>query len=80
MPEPNRPPFRIEQRIEGWQLSQIADAKLSLVVLCDACPNFRGWKPMELRRDFVDAPIEAIAPRLRCGRCRSAWIRVGATA
>jgi hypothetical protein len=82
MPEPNRPPFRIEARIEGWRLSQIAEAKLSLVVMCDACPNFRVWKPMELRRDFGrdrDLAVETIAMRLRCRHCRSAWIRVGAS-
>lgn len=79
MPEPNRPCYRIETQLKGLRMEEIAATGRDLTVMCDACPNFRIWKPHELRRVFVklsSARIEDVAERLRCRQCRSSWLRI----
>ena len=80
MPEPNRARYRIETQLKGLRLCEIADARRDLVVMCDACPNFRVWKPHELRRTFAklrNTRIEDVAEHLRCRKCGSNWLRIG---
>ena len=80
MPEPNRPRYRIETQLQGLHMWEIADARRELVVMCDACPNFRIWKPHELRRTFAkfrNTRIEDVAGHLKCRKCGSNWLRIG---
>jgi hypothetical protein len=80
MPEPNRARYRIESQLQGKRMCEIIDARADLVVMCDACPHFKVWKPNELKRTFArlrNTRIEDIAARLKCRACRSKWLRVG---
>jgi len=80
MPEPNRARYRIETQLKGLRMWEIADARLELVVLCDACPNFKVWKPSELKRVFAkmrNTRIENVASQFRCHRRGSNWLRIG---
>lgn len=80
MPEPNRARYRIETQLRGLRMWEIADARLEIVVLCDACPNFKVWKPHDLKRTFAklrNTRIENVATQFRCRRCGSNWLRIG---
>jgi hypothetical protein len=80
MPEPNRAHYRIATQLKGLRMGEIAAAGRDLTVICDACPNFRIWRPHELRRVFVklsNTRIEDVAERLRCRQCGSSWLRIG---
>jgi hypothetical protein len=80
MPEPNRPRYRIETQLQGLRMWQIIEHRQNIVVMCDACPNFRIWKPYELRRTFArlrNTRIEDVAGQLKCRRCGSNWLRIG---
>ena len=79
MPEPNRAPYRIEKQIQRRRVSQIIDAGIDLVVMCDACPNTRIWRRAEIARVFAkrgDASIEDVASHLTCSKCGSNWLQV----
>lgn len=80
MPEPNRARYRIETQLHGKRMGEIIDARGALVVMCDACPNFKVWKPNDLKRAFAKLRtrrVEDIAAHLRCRKCRSNWLRIG---
>ncbi|MDZ4868479.1 MAG: hypothetical protein SGI91_14260 [Alphaproteobacteria bacterium] len=79
MPEPNRSPWQVHQDIAqlyGWQ---ILESGLTLVVECDACARVVEWPPRFVARYFANLKrvrMPEIASRLRCGKCRSNWVKV----
>ena len=80
MPEPNRARYRIETQLQGLRMWEIVDMRRELTVMCDACPNFRIWKPHDLRRTFAklrNTRIEDVATHLKCRKCGSNWLRIG---
>ena len=80
MPEPNRrPPWRIADGLGPWAVWQLVDQRVVLAIACDSCPHAARWGPDQLRRRFrrhQGRTIAWIAPRLRCSKCRSEWIRI----
>lgn len=79
MPEPNRPPWQVHKDIAplyGWQL---LESGLTLVIECDACGRTTEWPTRFLARYFAKLQrvrMPEIASRLRCGKCRSNWVKV----
>jgi hypothetical protein len=82
MPEPNRPPWQVHKDIAplyGWQM---VESGLTLVVQCDACGRVAKWPPRLVARylgKLKRVRMPEIASRLRCGKCRSNWVKVAAT-
>jgi hypothetical protein len=79
MPEPNRPPWRIASDLDGKAIGWLVDQRMTVWLQCDACPHEVKWEPADLDRKFAKVRGSAmahIAPRLRCGRCRSEWLRI----
>jgi hypothetical protein len=79
MPEPNRARYRIEAQLQGLRLWQIIEAGVEIVVMCDAYPHFRLWKPHELKRTFAklrNTRIEDAASHMKCRECGSNWLRI----
>ena len=79
MPEPNRPPWRIVSELDGKAIWWLVDQRVTVLIQCDACPHEARWKPADLDRKFARVrgkTMAYIAPRLRCSRCRSEWVRV----
>jgi len=79
MPEPNRPPWQVHKDIAplyGWQF---LESGLTLVVECDACSRVAEWPPRVAARHLEKLKrvrMPEIASRLRCGKCRSNWVKV----
>lgn len=83
MPEPNRPPWRIASDLGNWAIWQLAERGAVIVIECDSCPHFVRWTPADLTSRFprsLGRTMAWIAPKLRCSRCRSNWVKVSAEA
>ncbi|MDR3513451.1 MAG: hypothetical protein P4L73_17570 [Caulobacteraceae bacterium] len=81
MPEPSRPPWRIADGLGGLAIWSLVDQRVTLVIECDSCPHFAKWTPADLDRRFRrhrGRSLSWIAPRLRCSRCKSNWVRISA--
>jgi len=80
VPEPShRPPWRIEDRLGGWPIWSLIEQRATILIQCDACQHLARWTPEDLGRKLRRSrghTIARIAPRLRCARCRSNWVRV----
>lgn len=80
MPEPSgRPPWRIEPALERLSIRLLVESRETVLIRCDACPHVARWLPDDLKQRFranLGATFARIAPRLRCQRCRSEWVRV----
>ena len=83
MPEPNhRPPWQIEDGLGARTIRELLDQAVTLIIECDGCSHRASWGPKDLARRFGRKParsVAALAPRLRCSKCRSEWIKVYAT-
>jgi hypothetical protein len=80
MPEPNRPPCLIEPAIADVAVVRLIEQQAAIGLACHACPHRALWSTAELRQRFSRRPtltFRQLAPRLRCGRCKSEWIEVG---
>jgi hypothetical protein len=79
MPEPSRPPWRIEPKLQDQPIRTLIANKEAVVIRCEACPHVARWLPSDLQRRFgkqMTITFARIAPRLRCQSCRSEWVRV----
>jgi hypothetical protein len=79
MPEPNRPPWRIAEGLGGVAIWRLVERNVTLVITCDACPHFAKRASADLERRFRrqrGRTLAWIAPKLRCSRCRSEWLRI----
>jgi hypothetical protein len=79
MPEPNRTPSVIEPAIAAMTVGQLVEQRAAIGLACHACRHEATWSPAELERRFTrarSATVRQLAPRLRCGRCKSEWIEV----
>ncbi|QUD90581.1 hypothetical protein [Phenylobacterium montanum] len=80
MPEPTRrPPWQIDDKLGGWPIWSLVEQRATIQIECDSCPHFAQWTPADLDRKFRKArgdTFARIAPKLRCTRCRSNWVRV----
>jgi transcriptional regulator GlxA family with amidase domain len=79
MPEPSGPPWRVEPKLEAQTIRTLVANREAVVIRCDACRNLARWVPSDLERRFhahMGVTFARIAPRLRCSRCRSEWVRV----
>ena len=80
MPELNgRPPFTIDPKIAGWPLWTLIDQKTTVMVECDACHHRAAWSPGYMAKAFAAYRGKSLwwfAGRLRCGRCRSNYVRL----
>ena len=82
MPEPNRAPWLIDGRLGGWAVWKLVENRVTVAIKCDACGHVAEWRPVDLDRKFAGARgrnMTWIAPRLRCSRCRSNWVRISMT-
>jgi len=50
MPEPNRPPWRVEDQLGGWPIWSLTEQRVTVVIACDACPHSAKWTPVDLDR------------------------------
>ena len=80
MPEPNhRPPFQVARDIAGWPLWVLIDHRTVVMLECDACHHRTSWSPGYMAKAFPTyrgKSLEWLAGRLRCGRCRSEYVRL----
>lgn len=79
MPEPNRTPWQVHKDIAGYYGWQLLESGLTLVIECDACGRTTEWPTRFLARYFAKLQrvrMPEIASRLRCGKCRSNWVKV----
>ena len=79
MPEPNRPPWRVDADIAHRPIRQFIERRISVVLDCESCPNVVTWTPAELGQRFGtngDKTFDWVGPRLRCSRCKSDWVRI----
>ena len=79
MPEPNRTPWRVAPDIADRTVSQLIEGRVSVVLDCESCPHMATWTPTDVGRRLGrhrDKTLNALAPRLRCSRCRSEWVRI----
>ena len=81
MPHPeHRPPFRIADGLDQVRLWELIDRRITLSVECDACGHAALWTPLFMDRRLARskaARLVNVAARVRCGRCRSAYVRIG---
>jgi hypothetical protein len=81
MPEPNRAPWQVHKDIAplyGWQM---VESGLTLVIECDGCARVSEWPPRLVKRNLAKlhrVRMPEIASRLRCAKCRSNWVKIGA--
>lgn len=82
MPEPNhRPPWRIEERLVRFAIRELIERRVTVVIECDACQHVAKWTAADLKRRLSQQTRRSlawIAPKLRCSRCRSSWVRLWA--
>ncbi len=79
MPEPNRPPWRIAEALSGFPISDLIDTGVTVIVECESCRHKAAWSPADLAGRFGtarDTTLNRIGPKLRCGTCRSEWVRL----
>ena len=79
MPEPSRPPWQIVEGLGGWPFWSLIEQRVTVVIECDSCPHFAKWTPADMQRKCarnMSRTFARIAPRLRCSRCKSNWLRV----
>jgi hypothetical protein len=80
MPEPNRTPWLVAPGLGDLRVVRLIEQEAVLCLVCHACRRRVSWGAGELRRRFCGQPtlsLRMLAPRLRCGSCRSEWIEVG---
>jgi hypothetical protein len=80
MPEPNRAPWLIAPDLSAAPIARLIEQGAEIGLLCHACRRRATWTAQDLRRRFAGRPgltFRELAPRLRCGVCRSDWIEVG---
>jgi hypothetical protein len=52
---------------------------VTVIIECESCRHKASWSPEDLARRFDTAretTLNRIGPKLRCGRCRSEWVRL----
>jgi hypothetical protein len=77
MPEPNRAPQLVEPALSSAPLARLIEQGAEIGLVCHACRHSAVWAPADLRRRFGAKPgltFRDLAPRLRCGACKSEWI------
>lgn len=79
MPEPNRAPWLVEPELEALPFARLIGEGVRIGLLCHACRRRVVWTAEDLSRRFPGRPrltFKALAPRLRCGVCKSEWVQV----
>lgn len=79
MPEPNRPPWRIETVLSGFSIGELITTRMTVILECESCRHKATWSSEDLARRLGAAretTLDRIGPKLRCGTCRSNWVRV----
>jgi hypothetical protein len=79
MPEPNRQPWLIEPGLGRASMARLIDQRAEIGLVCHACRHRATWTADDLRRRFSGRPaitLRELAPRLRCGVCKSEWVEV----
>ncbi|HEX4184194.1 MAG TPA: hypothetical protein VHY34_13145 [Caulobacteraceae bacterium] len=79
MPDPNRLPWRIDDRLAGMTLGALIEQRAVIVIDCDSCPNVARWTAKDMERRFHrqrHLTLREIGPKLRCSKCRSEWVRI----
>ena len=80
MPEPNdRTPYQVAPEIAGWPLWVLIDQNATVMIECDGCHHRASWTPAYLAGTFPahrGKGLFWLAGRLRCGRCRSGYVRL----
>jgi hypothetical protein len=79
MPEPNRPPWRVDPDIGARPARQLIERGVSVMLDCESCLHIATWGPADIARRFgghADRSFNWLGPRLRCSHCRSEWVRI----
>lgn len=80
MPQPEqRPAYRIADGLEHARIWELIDARISILVGCDACHHTARWTPQFMDRKLARhkaAQLMTVAGKVRCGRCRSCYVRL----
>ena len=81
MPEPNRPPFLIEENLDSVPFWMLIEQRAVIVFECDACHHCGTWTAETMERLFHNdrgLTLRHVAPRLRCSKpkCHSQWVRI----
>jgi len=80
MPHPeNRLPFQIGDDLAQARIWELIDEKITLAIACDACHHKARWTPEMLEKKLGRKKVSrlvVIAHRIRCGRCRSFYIKI----
>ena len=79
MPEPNGPPYQIAGDLGGWPIWTLIDQRVTVKLECAACHHQAEWSPEYMQRRFPKLrgkPLWWLAPKLRCFRCRSHYVRL----
>lgn len=80
MPQPDhRPAARIAPDIAQVRVWQLVEAKATLAIECDNCHHAARWPPALIAKKFARHKANTLtnaAPRVRCGNCRSGYVRI----
>jgi hypothetical protein len=80
MPQPEqRPSFIIADDLGQARIWELIDAQVSVMVGCDACHHTARWSPAYMDRKLARlkaAKLMTVAIKVRCGRCRSCYVRL----
>lgn len=72
--------FRITADLEQARIWELIEAKVTLSIECVSCHRHAAWPPdlikLHLRRD-TGKRLTAVAGKLRCASCHSAFVRIG---
>ena len=80
VPHPeNRVPYLVSPDLASMRVCELIEGNVRIKISCDNCSHETLWtqgfmeKRLRRQRNF---PIDRLAARLRCGGCRSNYIRV----
>ena len=80
MPQPeHRPSFVIADDLDQARIWELIDARVTVMVGCDACHHTARWSPEFMNRRLTRlkaAKLQTVAYKVRCGRCRSSYVRL----
>ena len=80
MPEQEgQPPFKIADGIGEARIWQLIEDQVTVVIGCVSCTHFVRWTPQILNRKLARSRgkmLISVAGKLRCGKCRSRYVRI----
>jgi hypothetical protein len=80
VPQPEqRPTYVIADDLSQARVWELIDAQVTVMVGCDACHHTARWSPQFMDRKLARhkaAKLMTVAVKVRCGRCRSCYVRL----